>query len=47
MAPDGQHGDPLAGHPKYLKIQDLNRGAFGFVQVSNSCHMLSAPFDVP
>lgn len=30
MAAD--HGDPLKGHPRYRKIQDLSAGAFGFVQ---------------
>jgi serine/threonine-protein kinase SRK2 len=25
--------DPLAGHPKYEKIKDLNAGTFGFVQL--------------
>ena len=25
--------DPLQRHPKYEKIQDLNAGAFGFVQL--------------
>lgn len=29
----GQNVDPLAGHPKYEKVQDLNAGAFGFVQL--------------
>lgn len=37
MPPAGHAGqnavDPLAGHPKYEKIQDLNAGAFGFVQL--------------
>ena len=28
------HGDPLAGHTRYRKLQDLSSGAFGFVQVS-------------
>ena len=27
------HGDPLAGHPRYRKLKDLSAGAFGFVQV--------------
>ena len=27
------HGNPLAGHSRYRKIQDLSEGAFGFVQV--------------
>ena len=27
------HGNPLAGHPRYRKLQDLSSGAFGFVQV--------------
>lgn len=26
------YGDPLAGHPKYLKLEDLSNGSFGFVQ---------------
>ncbi|CAL5221600.1 g3820 [Coccomyxa viridis] len=26
--------DPLLGHPKYMKVADLNRGAFGFVQLA-------------
>lgn len=32
MAAD--HGDPLKGHPRYRKIQDLSAGAFGFVQLA-------------
>lgn len=30
MAPDIV-GDPLAGHPKYERVRDLNSGAFGTV----------------
>ncbi|KAK9915345.1 hypothetical protein WJX75_007906 [Coccomyxa subellipsoidea] len=26
--------EPLLGHPKYMKVADLNRGAFGFVQLA-------------
>ena len=25
--------DPVAGHPRYQKIKDLNEGTFGFVQL--------------
>ena len=25
--------DPVAGHPRYQKVKDLNEGTFGFVQL--------------
>ena len=36
MAPPGMGTDPLADHPKYEKVKDLNAGAFGFVQLARN-----------
>jgi hypothetical protein len=35
VQPTAAGTNPLAGHPKYEKIQDLSSGSFGFVQVSS------------
>lgn len=34
MASHADIQDPLAGHPRYTKIRDLNRGSYGFVQLA-------------
>lgn len=34
MASHADVQDPLAGHPRYTKIRDLNRGSYGFVQLA-------------
>ncbi|CAL8464870.1 g4405 [Coccomyxa elongata] len=34
MASHANIQDPLAGHPRYTKIRDLNRGSYGFVQLA-------------
>lgn len=28
--------DPLAGHPRYRKIKDINKGSFGFVVLAEN-----------
>ncbi|GFH29451.1 sulfur stress regulator, partial [Haematococcus lacustris] len=33
MAMKAGRPEPLEGHPKYIKLKDLNSGTFGFVQL--------------
>lgn len=28
--------DPLAGHPRYRKVKDINKGSFGFVVLAEN-----------
>ncbi|PRW59234.1 sulfur stress regulator [Chlorella sorokiniana] len=36
MAQQAAPADPLAGHPRYRKIKDINKGSFGFVVLAEN-----------
>ena len=36
MAAPAAGSDPLAGHPRYRKIKDINKGSFGFVVLAEN-----------